>query len=193
MGEMLDRMLRGELYLADDPEIESWWDAVATKVEAYNAPGLAQAERDVLLRDLLAEVGVGVVVRPRFLVEYGQVRIGDGTFINFDCVMLDVAPVTIGARCWIATRVQFLTATHPIDLGPRSAGWEYAKPIALGDDVWLGGGVIVCPGVTIGAGSVIGAGAVVTKDVPAGVVAAGNPARVLREIGDADRVDVPEL
>jgi maltose O-acetyltransferase len=99
-----------------------------------------------------------------------------------------VVPITIGAACQIASRVQFLTATHPIDPEPRRLGWEYGRPITLADDVWLGGGVIVCPGVTIGQDTVVGAGAVVTRDLPAGVVAAGVPARVLREIGEQDRI-----
>ena len=107
--------------------------------------------------------------------------------------MLDVAPVAIGAACQIATRVQLLPATHPIDPGPRRTGWEYAEPITIADNVWLGGGVIVCPGVTIGQDTVVGAGAVVTKDLPAGVVAAGVPARVRREIGEQDRVEVPAI
>lgn len=107
--------------------------------------------------------------------------------------MLDVAPVAIGAACQIATRVQLLTATHPIDPGPRRTGWEYAEPITIADNDWLGGGVIVCPGVTIGQDTVVGAGAVVTKDLPAGVVAAGVPARVRREIGEQDRVEVPAI
>jgi maltose O-acetyltransferase len=96
--------------------------------------------------------------------------------------MLDVAPVSVGASCQVATRVQFITATHPIDPGPRRAGWESAEPITVGDNVWLGSGVIVCPGVTIGDDTVVGAGAVVTRDLPAGVVAMGVPARVMREI-----------
>jgi maltose O-acetyltransferase len=95
----------------------------------------------------------------------------------------DVAPVTIGVACQIATRVQILTATHPIDPEPRRAGWEYAEPVVIGDNVWLGGGAIVCPGVTVWQDTVVGAGAVVTRDLPAGVVAAGVPARILREIG----------
>ena len=118
--------------------------------------------------------------------------IGAGTFFNYDCLMLDVAPVTIGAACQVASRVQFLTATHPIDPGPRRIGWESAMPIVVGDNVWLSGGVIVCPGVTIGEDTVVGAGAVVTRDLPAGVVAMGVPARVLREIGDRDRIEIPE-
>jgi maltose O-acetyltransferase len=125
--------------------------------------------------------------------EYGtRISIGAGTFVNFDCVMLDVAPITIGTACQVATRVQLLTATHPIDPEPRRFRWESGEPIVIGDNVWLGGGVIVCPNVTIGDDTVVGAGAVVTRDLPAGVIAAGIPARVIREIGDRDRIDVPE-
>ena len=140
---------------------------------------------------MLRQVGEGVTVRPPFYCEYGAVSIGERTFVNVNAVMLDGAPITIGAACQIATGVQLLTATHPIDPEPRRLGWEYAKPITIADNVWLGGGVIVCPGVTIGQDTVVGAGAVVTRDLPAGVVAAGVPARVQREIGDEDRVDVP--
>ena len=105
--------------------------------------------------------------------------------------MLDVAPVTLGVACQVASRVQFITATHPIDPGPRRIGWESAEPIVLGDNVWLSAGVIVCPGVTIGDDTVVGAGAVVTRDLPAGAVALGVPARVVREIGEPDRVRPP--
>ena len=190
---MRDRMERGELYLATDPSMAADWARTDAILARYNAPATAQDDRDVLLRELLGEVGEGVVVRPTFRCEYGTpVSIGAGTFVNFDCVMLDVVEITIGAACQIATRVQFLTATHPIDPGPRRAGWESGAPIVVADNVWLGGGVIVCPGVTIGEDTVVGAGAVVTKDLPAGVVAAGVPARVLREIGEGDRVEVPE-
>jgi maltose O-acetyltransferase len=127
-------------------------------------------------------------VRPPFYCEYGAISIGDRTFVNVDAVMLDVAPIKIGAACQIATRVQLLTATHPLD---RQLGWEYGEPITLADNVWLGGGVIVCAGVTIGHDTVVGAGAVVTRNLPAGVIAAGAPARVPREIGEQDRVEIP--
>ncbi|MGB8350751.1 MAG: sugar O-acetyltransferase, partial [Gaiella sp.] len=128
-----------------------------------------------------------------FYCEYGEISIGDDTFVNVDAVMLDVAPITIGAACQLAPRVQLLTATHPIDPEPRRIGWESAEPIAIGDNVWLGGGAIVCPGVTIGKDTVVGAGAVVTRDLPAGVVAAGVPARVLREIDERDRVAIQDV
>jgi maltose O-acetyltransferase len=122
-------------------------------------------------------------------VDYGvHVRIGAGTFVNFDCTMLDVAPLRIGEDCQLATRVQLLTATHPVDPVARRAGWESGAPIVLEDNVWLGGGVTVLPGVTIGQDTVVGAGAVVARDLPAGVVAAGVPARIVRAIGEGDRV-----
>jgi maltose O-acetyltransferase len=188
MGEMRERMLRGELYIADDPDNEAEFGRVQELLARFNrsAPG-AWEERDALLRRTLRHVGEGVVVRAPFYCEYGAISIGDRTFVNVDAVMLDVVPITIGASCQIATRVQLLTATHPIDPEPRRIGWEYGQPITLGDNVWLGGGVIVCPGVTIGQDTVVGAGAVVTADLPAGVVAAGVPARILREIGEPDR------
>ncbi len=187
-------MLRGELYIADDPAIQADQARSADLLERYNATRAAdQEERDRLLRELLGEVGEGVVVRPPFFVDYGTyISIGARTFVNFDCVMLDVAPIRIGEACQVATKVQLLTATHPVDPEPRRIGWESAEPITIGDNVWLGGGAIVCPGVTIGDDTVVGAGSVVTRDLPAGVVAYGNPARVAREIGEGDRVDVPE-
>jgi maltose O-acetyltransferase len=191
---MMRRMLRGELYIADDPEIAAAQARAQKLQERYNATRHDEHElRDRLLRELLGDVGEGVVVRPPFYCDYGShTSIGARTFVNYDCVLLDVAPIRIGAACQLATRVQLLTATHPIDPEPRRLGWESAEPIELGDNVWLGGGAIVCPGVSIGEDTVVGAGAVVTRDLPAGVVAAGVPARVLREIGDRDRVAVPE-
>jgi maltose O-acetyltransferase len=192
MGEMRERMLRGELYIADDPESEAEFERAQELLASFNgAPPGAWDERDAVLRRMLRHVGEGVIVRAPFFCEYGNVSIGDRTFVNVDAVMLDVAPITIGAACQLATRVQLLTATHPIDPEPRGLGWEYGQPITIADNVWLGGGAIVCPGVTIGQDTVVGAGAVVTRDLPAGVVATGVPARVQREIGEKDRVEVP--
>jgi maltose O-acetyltransferase len=192
---MKQRMLRGELYIANDPEIAADAARAQELMQRFNGTRHDEPElRDRLLRELLGEVGEGVVVRPPLWVDYGMhISIGAGTFANYDCVMLDVAPIRIGAACQLATRVQLLTATHQIDPEPRRVGWESAEPITIGDNVWLGGGAIVCPGVTIGDDTVVGAGAVVTRDLPTGVVAAGVPARVLREIGPEDRVVVPEL
>src|SRR5215217_3714974 len=174
MGEMKQRMLRGELYIADDEELAADFNRAQEILEQYNGSAFAEQDlRDRLLRELLADCGEGVHIRPPFHLEYGsRVSIGAGTFFNYDCLMLDVAPVTIGAACQVASRVQLITATHPIDPEPRRIGWESAKPIVVGDNVWLG------------------AGAVVTRDLAAGVVAMGVPARVMREIGEQDRIDL---
>jgi len=181
---MKERMLRGELYIADDPELAADHARAQELLERYNATRHTdQGERDRLLRALLGDVGDGVVVKPPFRCDYGsQISIGAGTFVNYGCVILDVVPVRIGAHCQIATNVQLLAATHPVDPAPRREGWEYGEPITIGDNVWLGGGAIVCPGVTIGEDTVVGAGAVVTRDIPSRAVAVGNPARVLRTI-----------
>jgi maltose O-acetyltransferase len=194
MGEMKDRMLRGELYIADDPDLAADNARAQRLLDRYNATLDGERdERDRLLRELLGAAGAGVVVKPTFRCDYGSyITIGAGTFVNYDCVMLDVAAIAIGEACQLAPRVQLLTATHPVDPGPRRERWESGAPIALGDNVWLGGGVIVGPGVTIGEDTVVGAGSVVTRDLPAGVVALGVPARVQREIGERDRVHPPE-
>ena len=193
MGEMKDRMLRGQLYIADDEDLATDFRHAQEILERYNRSAFAEQDlRDQLLRELLGDCGEAVHIRPPFHLEYGtRVSIGAGTFFNYDCLMLDVAPVTIGAACQVASRVQFITATHPIDPEPRRIGWESAKPIVLGDNVWLSAGVIVCPGVTIGDHTVVGAGAVVTRDLPAGVVALGVPARAIREISEQDRIEIP--
>jgi maltose O-acetyltransferase len=193
MGEMKERMLRGELYVADDPDLVADNARAQGLLDRYNATrDSEQDERDRILRELLGDVGERVLVKPSFRCDYGTyVAIGAGTFVNYDCVMLDVAPIAIGKACQLGPRVQLLTATHPIDPRARRAGWESGAPVTLHDNVWLGGGVIVCPGVTIGEDTVVGAGAVVTRDLPAGVVAAGVPALVQREIGERDRVQAP--
>jgi maltose O-acetyltransferase len=194
MGEMRERMLRGELYIANDPENEAAFARVQGLIAEFNhSQHDAWDERDALLRQMLRHVGKDVVIRPPFYCEYGAITIGDRSFVNVDAVILDVAPVAIGAACQIGPRVQLLTATHPVDPEPRRVGWEYAEPITLADNVWLAAGVIVCPGVSIGQDTVVGAGAVVTRELPAGVVAAGVPARVLREIGEGDHIEVPEI
>jgi len=187
---MKQRMLRGELYRFDDPELAADYARAQALLERYNTTRQDEQDlRDTLLRDLLGEMGDGVVIRPTFRCDYGShIAIGARTFVNYDCVMLDVAPIRIGAACQIATCVQLLTATHPVDPEPRRLGWESAEPITIGDNVWLGGGAIVCPGVTIGEDTVVGAGSVVTRDLPAGVVAFGNPATVQRPIDERDAV-----
>jgi maltose O-acetyltransferase len=186
MSNMKEQMLRGDLYRADDAELVADRTRAQSLLERYNATADAERdEREELLRVLLGDVGEGVVIQPTFRCDYGyNISIGADTFVNYDCVMLDVVPIRIGASCQLATRVQLLAATHPIDRDARRAGWEYGSPISIGDDVWLGGGVIVCPGVTIGDDTVVGAGSVVTRDLPSGVVAFGSPARVHRTIAE---------
>lgn len=179
-----ERMLAGDLYIADDPEIQRQQQHAVRETARYQAeylqdPDAAQA----VLRGLLAEYGDEAHIRPPLWVDYGtQLSVGARTFINFNLTALDVAPIVIGADCQIGPNVQLLTPTHPVDPQPRRDKLEAAQPITIGDNVWLGGGVIVLPGVTIGDNSVIGAGAVVTKDIPANVIAVGNPARVVRSI-----------
>jgi maltose O-acetyltransferase len=186
VGIEKERMLAGEFYLADDPELAADGLRAALLMERFNASSAADPDqRRQLLDELLGHLGSGVVVRPPFYCDYGyQIRIGSGTFVNYGAIMLDVAPITIGADVQVATNVQLLTPYHPVEAARRRAKWEAASPITIGDNVWLGGGAIVLGGVTIGENTVVGAGAVVTRDLPANVVAVGNPARVSRELTD---------
>jgi maltose O-acetyltransferase len=179
-----ERMLAGDLYLADDPVLEEERRRAALLTKEYNdsSPTDAVGRLRILLA-LLGSFGEGSEIRPPFYCDYGyQTHIGARTFVNFGLVVLDVARITIGDDVQMGPRVQLLTATHPLEAEPRREKWESAQPIAIGDNAWLGGGVIVCPGITIGADTVVGAGAVVTRDLPTGVLAAGTPARVLREL-----------
>ncbi|WP_211254572.1 sugar O-acetyltransferase [Cellulomonas cellasea] len=183
---MRERMLAGDPYLADDPELAEANAAALDLMAAYNATTPRQGPlRRALLEQLLGAVGEGTEIRPPFFVDYGtQIRVGARCFANYGLVALDVATVTIGDDVQMGPNVQLLTPTHPVEPGPRRDKWEAAKPIVIGDNVWLGGGVVVLPGVTIGANTVVGAGSVVTRDLPANVVAVGNPARVVRTIDD---------
>ena len=187
---MTERMRAGDPYLADDPEIAEAAAAAMDLVAAYNATTPRQEPlRRRLLGELLGAVGEGTAIRPPLQVDYGSnVRIGARCFANVGLVALDVAPITIGDDVQIGPNVQLLTPTHPVDPGPRREKWEAAEPITIGDNVWLGGGVVVLPGVSIGRDTVVGAGAVVTRDLPAGVVAVGNPARVVRVLEPAPEV-----
>ncbi|MGX6509079.1 sugar O-acetyltransferase [Rhodococcus sp. SJ-2] len=178
------RMLAGELYLADDPELAADALRAATLSEKFNATSAAEPDaRRTLLTELVGDLGERVEIRPPLYVDYGyQITIGAGTFVNFGAVMLDVGRITIGADMQIGPNVQLLTPTHPIDPELRRAKWESAEPITIEDNVWLGGGVIVGPDVTIGENTVVGAGAVVVKDLPPNVVAAGVPAAVVKRL-----------
>jgi maltose O-acetyltransferase len=182
---MRERMLAGDLYIADDDEIAEESLAARDLMGAYNATsGRQQPLRRMLLEQLLGAVGEDTELRSPLYVDYGSnIRIGARCFANYGLMALDVAAITIGDDVQIGPNVQLLTPTHPLEAEPRRQKWEAAEPITIGDNVWLGGGVIVCPGVTIGDDTVVGAGAVVTRDLPAGVLALGNPARAVRELG----------
>ena len=181
---MRERMLAGDLYIADDPEIARDSQRAMALTEAFNrSPASDPDERRRILCELFAGYGEGTEIRPLLYCDFGyQTHIGARTFANFGLVILDVARVTIGDDVQIGPYVQLLTASHPIEPQARRDKWESAEPITLEDNVWLGGGVIVCPGVTIGEHSVVGAGSVVTRDLPPNVVAVGSPARVVRTI-----------
>lgn len=183
-GSMWDRMLAGERYIADDPRIAEASRRTMTLLEEINrSPAADPASRRRLFSKLLAAYGEGAEIRPPFFCDYGwQTHVGARTFANFGLTILDVATVRIGDDVQIGPHVQLLTATHPLDPEPRRAKWESAEPIVIGDNVWLGGGAIICPGVTVGENTVVGAGSVVTKDVPADVLAVGSPARVVRSL-----------
>jgi maltose O-acetyltransferase len=184
MGEQKQRMLRGELYRYDDPELTADHERCRLLVERFNATSVGEEpERRRLLEELLGHIGEDVEVKPPFQCDYGYlISVGARTFINYGTVILDVARVTIGEDVQVATNVQLLTATHPLDAPTRRAGWESAEPITISDGSWLGGGAIVCPGVTIGEETVVGAGSVVTRDLPPRVLAVGNPCRPIREL-----------
>jgi maltose O-acetyltransferase len=181
----LEKMLVGELYDSLDEELvrrrerarELCWTLNATKESE-------QAARRALLEQLLGSGGDSAWIQPPFFCDYGSnIRLGQKVYFNFNCVVLDVCQVSIGEFTMFGPAVQIYTATHPLDATERRRA-EYAKPIEIGADCWIGGGAIILPGVKIGSKSVIGAGSVVTRDVPEGVVAAGNPCRVVRAIAD---------
>ncbi|MBF6347709.1 sugar O-acetyltransferase [Nocardia flavorosea] len=181
---MRERMLAGELYLADDPDLRERSLRAMELMEAYNStPARDAARQRTILSELFAAVGDNTDIRPPLRVDYGSnITIGSGCFANFGLVALDVAAITLGDDVQIGPNVQLLTPTHPLDPGLRRAKWEAAEPITIGDNVWLGGGAIVLGGVSIGENTVVGAGAVVTRDLPANVVAVGNSARVIRTL-----------
>jgi maltose O-acetyltransferase len=173
------KMLAGELYNAADPEIQADLADAQAWLARYNASLRASPqERFDLLKERLAHVGDGAVVRPPFHCDYGfNISLGAGVFLNFNCVILDVVEVTIGDKTQIGPGVQILAADHPRDAASRNAGLEFGRPIRIGRNVWIGGGALILPGVTVGDDAVIGAGSIVTRDVAAGQTVLGNPAR----------------
>jgi maltose O-acetyltransferase len=168
-----ERMLAGELYDASDPELAAARERARELLQRFDT------ERDAaMLGTLFGRLGEGAVVEAPFHCDYGwNIALGERVYVNAFCVFLDCAAIEIGDRALLGPGVHLYTATHPLDLAKRREGLEYATPIAIGDDAWLGGGSIVLPGVSVGEGAVVGAGSVVSRDVPPGVTVAGNPAR----------------
>lgn len=174
------KMLAGELYLASDPQLAADSKRAMRLLHQYNQTTIDEPEtRTAILQELLGQVGENPVITPPFHCDYGShIEVGDRFYMNYGCVILDCNTVHIGDDVLCAPYVQIYTAYHPTDPTVRLTGRELAAPIRIGNNVWIGGGAIICPGVTIGDNTTIGAGSVVTKDIPANVVAVGNPCRV---------------
>ncbi|HYP84132.1 sugar O-acetyltransferase [Variovorax sp.] len=179
MQTQKERMLAGELYDPNAPEIQADQLACHAWLARYNASMAATpAQRRELLLERLGAVGPGAVVRPPFHCDYGfNIFLGEGVFLNFNCVVLDVVRVAIGDRTQVGPGVQFLSADHPRGAQERRSGLEFGRPVNVGSDCWIGAGALILPGVTIGDGALVGAGSVVTRDVAAGATVVGNPAR----------------
>lgn len=183
-------MLAGELYVASDAELVEMQLKKFRFMDVFNETRYEDfAERECLARELFAHVGKNIMINKPFHCDYGSnISIGDNFFANYGCVILDVNKVSIGNNVFMAPCVCLYTAGHPIDKDIRNENLEYGWPITIGDDVWIGGSVVINPGVTIGSNVVIGSGSVVTKDIPDGVVACGNPCRVKRKITEEDKI-----
>jgi maltose O-acetyltransferase len=185
------RMLAGELYCASDPELMQERRRARALTRLYNLTTEEELDqRQAILRELLGSVGSDVWVEPPVYCDYGSnIRLGSGAYLNFGCVILDCNIVDIGAKVLFGPSVQIYAASHPTSAGDRASGLEHARPVTIGDNTWIGGGAIVCPGVTVGGNTTIGAGSVVVTDVPANVIAAGNPCRVIRELDHDSRAE----
>ncbi len=184
LSDQMEKMLSGELYFADDPELQAAHLQAQSMLARFNVTTAeAIEERRAMLVDLFNKFGEGAIIKPTLRCDYGfNISIGERTFINFDCVLLDCNRIFIGTEVQLGPGVHIYTATHPVEAKQRRSGVEFALPVSIGDGVWLGGCAVVCPGVTIGENTVVGAGSVVVKDLPASVFAAGNPCRVIRQL-----------
>lgn len=177
-----EKMLSGELYNALDQQLIDERMKARLLLKQLNDSSEDQHEkRENILKQLLPNAGTGLWLQPPFYCDYGtNIILGEKVFFNFNCVLLDVAKIIVGSRTLFGPNVQIYTATHPVNYLERSSGLEFGKSIRIGEDVWIGGGAIICPGVKIGDRTIIGAGSVVTRDIPDDVMAAGNPCRVIR-------------
>ncbi len=177
-----EKMLAGALYDPLDAGLSE--DRLRTRllIKQFNDTSEDDhTRRSDLLKALVPHAGEGLWLQPPFYCDYGyNIILGEKVFFNFNCVVLDVTYVRIGSRTLFGPNVQIYTATHPMDHSERASGLEYAKPVTIGEDVWVGGSAIICPGITVGDRTVIGAGSVVTRDIPSDVFAAGNPCKVIR-------------
>lgn len=184
-----EKMLAGKLYIPGGEELCRDNFKARKLTRLFNQTTEEQMEyRIQLLRELFAASGENLYIEPSFKCDYGShITIGNNFYANYDCIMIDVCDITIGNHVFFAPRVCLFTAGHPIDADIRNENLEFGKPIVIGDNVWIGGCTVVNPGVTIGEGTIIGSGSVVTKDIPAHVIAAGNPCKVLRPITEADK------
>ena len=183
---MRERMLAGEPYVVDESLAADARRCRLLLHRINTATPDQDDERDACLRELLGSFGEGSNIRPPFHCDYGfQLHLGERVFANFGFTALDVARITIGDDTQIGSAVQLLTPTHPLEPDRRREGWEGGEPITIGRNVWLGGAVVVCPGVTVGDDTVVGAGSVVIHDLPSGVLAVGNPARIVRSIAES--------
>lgn len=177
------KMLSGELYDPMDPELIEERLRARNLLKDLNNSAEDSENRSRLVSELLPRASKSLWIQPPFYCDYGSnIIIGGKVFFNFNCVVLDVTEVKIGSRTLFGPNVQIYTATHPTNYKERASGLEYAKPVSIGEDVWVGGGAVICPGVIIGDRTVIGAGSVVTKHIPSDVFAAGNPCKVIREL-----------
>ncbi|CAG9621546.1 sugar O-acetyltransferase [Sutcliffiella rhizosphaerae] len=179
-----ERMIAGDMYNPEDPELLRDRENARNLVREYNQTSDAEADhRRHILNQLLGSFGKNIKMEPNIRFDYGyNTHVGENFYANFDCTILDVCEVRFGDNCMLAPNVQIYTATHPLHPTERNSGREYAKPITIGNNVWIGGGAIINPGVNIGDNVVVASGAVVTKDIPENVVVGGNPARVLKQI-----------
>jgi len=176
-------MLTGQLYVASDPELTQDRLNARQLLYNYNHSRPDEVEKRKILLSKLFRSDTSCYIEPVFQCDYGyNIRFGENFYANFNCVILDVCPVTFGKNTFLAPHVQIYTATHPIDAQERISGHEYGQPITIGNNVWIGGNAVICPGVNIGHNVVIGAGSVVTKNLPDNVVAAGNPCRIIKHL-----------
>ena len=179
-----EKMIKGEMYFSADEVLVNERNRARILTRDFNNTTEDELDkRAEILKELLGKIGKNIYIEPNFRCDYGyNIYVGENFYANFDCLLLDVCPIKIGNNAMLAPGVHIYTATHPLNPTERNSGYEYGKPVNIGDNVWIGGRAVICPGVTIGNNVVVAAGAVVTKDIPSNVVVGGNPAKVIKHI-----------